>query len=287
MRRLGCLALALVLSACVARAPEPAAYSKAKADPLYAKSLEVKPLNVKPTHEPPRWLPPVLFLLLAEAEPAAVDPSIALRAAELAPPRQAGKVGTMIAADPARFIFIGRYQWLRADIWSALKWCLSKFYWDISTTADQDRRLVLQDACGLTASVPEHPAPTHGNGLRWLDICYPTTGASNWTQAGARAPDVPMVSIWDGDRPARLDCRRLYLWWEMITRVFPSVSVQADARIVSAVRSWATASGVKPAHLEAVLSRVTGDPLATALRYGHIGHAHHEFAGEVAWGEMK
>lgn len=226
----------------------------------------------------------VLGPAVVEPEPddSAKTPADDERATDLAPPRQAGKVGVQIAGSK-RWLCIGKYDWLRADLWSALSWCLSKFYWDISGPDDQDRRLVLQDASAPAASVPEHPAPVHGSALRWLDVCYPTTGPSNWTQAGARDPGVPMVNIWDGDRPDRLDCRRLYLWWDLLARVFPGVSIETDARIVSAVRAWAVASGVKSARLEAVLSRVTGDGLATSIRYGHQGHAHYDFGDAVYW----
>lgn len=151
MRRLACLALALVLAGCAARGPEPEGHDKAQAAPLYSGESQVKPDYARPATRPerPRWLPPVLHLLLAEADPVPIDPDITMRAAELAPPvRRSAAAGAMVTPGK-RYICIGRYDWLRSDLWSALSWCLHKFYWDISGSSDQDRRLVLQDASSL------------------------------------------------------------------------------------------------------------------------------------------
>jgi hypothetical protein len=279
------LALALVLilaSACATpRAPEPVAPVATLAP---ARTERAAPASRAVRHHLP---PAVLALLLAQDEaPAPVE--ITLRERELAPPARGSRaVGTFIPADQARYIFIGRYQWLRADLWSALKWCLAKFYWDVSSTSDADRRLVLQDACGLAPGVPEHPAPTHGNALRWLDVCYPTTGPSNCTQAASGDPGLPLTAIWDGDRPARLDCRRLYLWWELLARVFPAIGIETDSRILAAVTSWAAGAGIAPARLATVLGRVYGDDPATSMRRGHPGHMHLDFGDEVAWGALR
>ena len=69
----------------------------------------------------------------------------------------------------------------------------------------------------------------------------------------------------------------------MLVRVFPDVSIETDARIVAAVRSWATASGVKPTRLEAVLSRVAGDVVGVSIKYGHLGHMHLDLGDVVDW----
>gem|GEM_PF-5250922 len=280
------LALALVLilaAACAApRAPESASKG-ARVALAPARTERAAPASRAVRHHLP---PAVLALLLAQDE-APVPVEITLRERELAPPARGSRaVGTFIPADQARYIFIGRYQWLRADLWSALKWCLAKFYWDVTSTSDADRRLVLQDACGLAPSVPEHPAPTHGNALRWLDVCYPTTGPSNWTQAASGDSGLPLTAIWYGDRPARLDCRRLYLWWELLARVFPAIGIETDSRILAAVTSWAAGAGIAPARLAAVLGRVYGDDPATSMRRGHSGHMHLDFGDEIAWGAL-
>lgn len=278
MRRFIALSLALVMAAaCAAPRPQEPARSSATMTP-------VAPKRALAAKRPPRpAIPPaVLALLLAGDEgaaPAPLDPAVAQRSAELAAPTPPATLCATWLPTSKRYHQVGKYTWLRNDFSRALAWVLTSFYWDAPHPVGTARELVVSDLCGLTPDVePDHPAPAHGNGLRWADVHYPTLGPTNLTQAAYALPkDLPYTSIWQArPTPVMLDPARTWWLWDRLVKVFPGIGISTDKHILEAVRTWTVEHHADPA----CLARVHGDDPG---RWQHDQHMHLDLGDQVAW----